>query len=94
MRSAARCGESGSSVTSREGCSSDAAATSSPKVSAASRPNRGIAGIGQAAGVLVEHVADPERVHVHDHERGRAAAVRARYVDRHDATRRLDVKPL
>jgi hypothetical protein len=50
--------------------------------------------MGQAAGVLVEHVADPERVHVHDHERGRAAALRARYVNGHDAARGLDIKPV
>ena len=45
--------------------------------------------------MVVQHVADPERVHVHDHERSQAAAVRAGHVDGHDAARGLEsLKPL
>ena len=58
------------------------------------RQRRGVTGIGQPPGMVVQHVADPERVHVHDHERGRAAALRAGHVDGHDAASGLDLKPL
>lgn len=58
------------------------------------RQRRGVAGIGQAASMVVEHLADPERVHVHDDERSRTAACRAGHVDGHDAARSLDLKPV